>query len=65
MPPAHVVGLSWGGLLAIFATKLAPALLRNMVLIEPPAVLMRVTRARQRCIRQMFSLSAQFNVVSH
>ncbi|MDU9006888.1 alpha/beta fold hydrolase [Sedimentitalea todarodis] len=41
--PAHVVGHSWGGLIALLLALQRPQILRSLVLIEPPAVSMHVT----------------------
>lgn len=41
--PAHVVGHSWGGLVALLAVRQEPALFRSMTLIEPPTVSMHVS----------------------
>jgi pimeloyl-ACP methyl ester carboxylesterase len=41
--PAHVVGHSWGALVALLAAKQEPNLFRSLILIEPPAVSMHVS----------------------
>ncbi|MDU9005489.1 alpha/beta fold hydrolase [Sedimentitalea todarodis] len=41
--PAHVVGHSWGGLIALLLALQRPQILRSLVLIEPPVVSMHVT----------------------
>lgn len=41
--PAHIVGHSWGALIALLATKQKPEICRSLVLIEPPAVSMHVS----------------------
>jgi pimeloyl-ACP methyl ester carboxylesterase len=40
--PAHIVGHSWGALIALLATKQTPEICRSLVLIEPPVVSMHV-----------------------
>ncbi len=52
--PAHVVGHSWGALVAILLATQRPELLRSLVLIEPPVVSMHVNIPPK--ISQMISL---------
>ena len=40
--PAHLVGHSWGGLIALLLAVQRPGLVRSLVLIEPPVVSMHV-----------------------
>lgn len=40
--PAHIVGHSWGGLVALLLAMQEPSLCRSLVLIEPPVVSMHV-----------------------
>ena len=40
--PAHVVGHSWGGLVALLLAARRPGLCRRLVLVEPPAVTLHV-----------------------
>jgi pimeloyl-ACP methyl ester carboxylesterase len=40
--PAHIVGHSWGGLIALLVAMQEPAICRSLVLIEPPVVSMHV-----------------------
>lgn len=40
--PAHIVGHSWGGLIALLLAMQEPNLCRSLVLIEPPVVSMHV-----------------------
>lgn len=41
--PAHVVGHSWGALIALLAARSAPAEFSSLALIEPPVVSMHVS----------------------
>lgn len=41
--PVHVVGHSWGGLIALVLALQRPDLMRSLVLVEPPVVSMHVT----------------------
>lgn len=41
--PAHIVGHSWGALIALLAANSAPATVRSLALIEPPTVSMHVS----------------------
>ncbi len=40
--PAHIVGHSWGGLIAIILAMQKPHLCRSLVLIEPPTVSLHI-----------------------
>lgn len=55
--PAHVVGHSWGGLIALLLAMQRPELCRSLVLIEPPLISMHVSIPPK--VSQMLGLLAR------